>query len=85
MPISVTDIIRLAPEIAQAVNALDDVLDGQGNLRKDAARAVGEVYDVFARLSPKLAQLPRQRIVQVVNGGFVMAEGIQGLLEANRA
>lgn len=85
MPISVADIIRLAPEIAQAVDALEAVFDGEGNLRQDATRAVGEVYDVFARLSPALARLPRQRFVQVVNGGLIMAEGVQGLLEAKRA
>lgn len=85
MAISVTDIIRLAPEIAQAIDALEDVFDGKGNMRKDAAQAVAEVYDVFARLSPGLALLPRQRFVQIVNGGFIMAEGVQGLLEAKRA
>lgn len=80
MAISIADIIRLAPEIAQAVDAFENVFDGEGNLRQDAAQAVGEVYDVFAMLSPGLARLPRQRFVQIVNGGFIMAEGVQGIV-----
>lgn len=79
MAIDRVKIFELIPEIAELVQALENIFDGQGNLRQDAQRAMGELYDVVAALSPKVAAIPRQHFVRIVSGIFQVVEGAQGI------
>lgn len=79
MAIDRVKIFELIPEIAELVTALENVFDGEGNLRADAVRAIGELYDVVAALSPKVAGIPRQHFVRIISGLFQVVEGAQGI------
>lgn len=79
MAIDRVKIFELLPEIAELVQALENVFDGEGNLRQDAQRAMGELYDVVAALSAKVADIPRQHFVRIVSGIFQVVEGAQGI------
>lgn len=79
MAIDRVKIFELIPEIAELVRTLEDVFDGQGNLRQDAQRAMGELYDVVSALSPKVADIPRQHFVRIVSGIFQVVEGAHGI------
>ncbi len=79
MAIDIRKLIELVPEFAELITALENVFDGQGNLRQDAQRAMGELYDVVAAMSPKVADIPRQHFVRIVSGIFQVVEGAQGI------
>ncbi len=84
MAIDRVQIFALIPELAELVTALDNVFDGEGNLRQDAQRAMGELYDVVAALSPKVADIPRQHFVRIVSGIFQVVEAAQGIAGAHK-
>ena len=73
------DAIRLAPLLADFVAALREALDGDGNLRADVLKAIGEAYDLAAAVSPEVAALPRVAFIQIGAGAFQIAAGVAQL------
>lgn len=84
MAFSPVTVIRLAPAIADVVEALEDVFDGEGNLRADILDAIGELYDLAAKVSPKVAAIPRSSFILIVRGAFDISSGTRQIIEATK-
>ena len=77
-------ILALAPAIAELAESVEDVFDGEGNLRADVLDAIGDAYDLAVKVAPKLATIPRSAFLLMVRGMFDTASGIKQIVDATK-